>query len=309
MFPLDYSRFWAYTWAAAALGGLAYALFAKQSPRRGVGFALMTVPLWLVVWGFINSIPALLDGGSVLPARSTYRLSSSYIRGLLIDLGYIGAGFLLWARPSSLRDGARRLREAGFVVRRGEGNDAWAGGIIFPVFLLGSYAANWLIYSQTPGLVNGDESQVWSNMTPYHALMISATAAFTEELVYRVLLLGMIAWAARRIGAMPKSALAGAVVVQALVFGLAHSGYGTWAHIIIPTLFGLFAGALVFFFGVWAAIVVHFLIDVFALGVYAIPAFPWWGTTLVVLLSIHAALTIVWGFRWARQARSRQTPD
>lgn len=301
-FPLDYPRFWAFTWAAAAATGIAYGI-ATRNPRKAAGLALMTVPLWIPFWGFINSIPALLDGGSVLAARSTYRLSTSYIRGILIDVGYIGTGFLLWAAPRTVPALAAKARLAGFQVWRSESRDAFAGALMFPAFLVGSYAVNWLIYSQAPVLVNGDETSVWDNMTPYHAIMISATAAFTEELVYRVLLLGILTWTATAAGLQRRPALAIAVVVQALFFGAAHAGYGTWAHVIVPTLFGLFVGVMVYFYGVWSAIVVHFLIDIYALGIYAIPAYPAWGTFLTVLLSLNTAVSVLWATHWLLRRR------
>lgn len=309
--PLAYSPFWLAVWTSSALTATAYGLGARPGLRKAVGMGLMLVLLWIAAWGFLNNIPALTSGDSFLPARSTYRLSSTYIRSILIDVGYLGVGFVLWAGlPESLRDAAARLRSAGFRVARSERWDARAGWLVFPVFLAVTAAINYLVYSQTPQLVNGDESQVWRNMTPYHAVMISAAAAFTEELVYRVLGLAVFAWLLRRIGASERGALWGGVVLQALLFAAAHGGYGTWAHVLLPLLFGLFTGVLVLFFGVWSAVVIHFLIDLYAFGNYAIPDFPWLEPVLWTLLAINVLHALLVAGRWAlrRQRGGRTTP-
>ncbi len=303
--PMQFLQFRFTLWALAACTGLAYAV-ATRRVTAGIGIAFLSLPLWAPVLGFLHSIPELASTTTVLRPRSTYQLSSSYIRGLLWDIGYMGFGFLLWAGvPSSLADWARRLQNAGFRIRWSEHKDALAGFLFFPAVLIGSWIINVVVYAQ-PALANGDETSIWDNMTPYHAVMISATAAFTEELAYRVLALSVAAWALARLGASRSMALAGAVVLQALLFGIAHSGFGTWAHIIVPLFFGLFAGVVVVYFGVWAAIVFHFLIDIYAFGIHAAGNEPWFWNALWVLLLTNLVASVAWASLFIYRKANKQ---
>lgn len=295
-FPLTYPWFWIAVWACAAVGAAVYAALARPHWTRAAGMALMTVPLWIAAWGFVNSIPALADPGSFIPPRSRYRLSSSYVRSLLIDIGYLGAGFLLWTAkqgwPRRVADIAARLRGAGLTWGPSEAQSAWIGWLWLPGLLAGTWLLDLFVSNQVPQLINGDESRVWENMTVFHAVMISAAAAMTEELVYRVLALLLAAALLRRLGARGQTALWGAVVLQAVLFGLAHGGYGTLYHVIGPTLFGLIAGVAAVRFGIWSAIALHFLIDLYVFGAYAAQNAPWVWYALWTLLAANVAMTL-----------------
>ena len=293
--------FYAIPWAAALVLALAAWSWRRHlGPVRALGIGLMSVPVTDTLLGIAESFGPLLQGGVVLASYSTYQLSSLYSHKLLNDLGYLGAGFLLYAggarfwreTPQSL---ARRLADAGLPMGgRGEGASAFVGLLGFPLLLLGTVGVN-LLTAGLESLRQSDESSVFANMTVYHALLISAAAAFGEELLYRGLIQGTLS---RRLP------MAAAIAIQAVVFGFAHSGYATWIHVLLPTLFGLVAGFAAWRFGIWASIILHFVVDVFAFlaEVAARHASVW--VVLNVLFVANLALTVGWAIVWlVRRAR------
>ncbi len=292
------------SWLCAALLAVGVRYGTKTSWPRAIGIGIMTVPLWLTAWAYVNSIQRLADSGSVLPTYSTWTLSAIWSRSVLVDLGYIGTGFLLaategrwrWLEAHGLAGLATKAREMGLPLGgRSEGASLLWGLLVFPAFILVTWVVNALVYAQ-PALVNGDETSVWDNMTPYHAIFISLAAGIGEELVYRgVLLVGLLHLLRRM---EPRARVTLAVGIQALVFGFAHAGYGTWAHVIVPTLFGLVAGAIAMRYGIWAAILIHVLVDVYAFGLYAAQNAAWFWTLLLVLFFGNLALTFAWSMRW-----------
>ncbi len=307
--------FYAVPWLAAAAIGTGVS--GRHPALKALGVALMSVPVWQTLLGILDSFGPLLQGGFTLRAYTTYQLSGIYTYKLLSDLGYLGAGFLLyvggadWFRqtPATL---ATALREAGLPLgRRGESASALQGFLAFPVLLGATILVNTGL-SGFEALRQSDESSVFANMTPYHAVILSLAAAFGEELLYRGLVQTALARAFKAgAGATPvvrAVGLGAAIVVQALFFGLAHSGYATWIHVLLPTLFGLVAGVVAWRWGIWAAILLHVLVDVFAFGVEASARHAWVIPALNVLLltnmvaSLAAAAWWVWGQMQGKRA-------
>jgi membrane protease YdiL (CAAX protease family) len=304
---------WTYYAVPWALGlAVASGSAARGRPlHQALGLGLLSVPVWDALWGILSSFVPLVQGGFVLRPYSRYQLSGLYSYKFLADLGYVAAGFLLYASPrvgAVLSQGpralARRLALSGLPMGRlggglPEGRSVVVGLALFPLLLIVTLVANWLV-SGVQQLNQSDETSLFANMTPYHALLISLAAGFGEELTYRGVLQG---WLSRR---LPVGL---ALVVQALVFGLAHSGYGTWSHVILPLLFGLVAGAVAWAFGVWASITLHVLVDVYAFGVESTRGFPWVEGVLDLALFANLVLTLVAaayaaGWLWtAAQAR------
>ncbi len=298
--PIRGARYWTTAWGAAALWGLLYVVVARRGARQGIGMALMLVTVTTTLLSIFNDLAPLIAGGTVLRAYSEYQLSSLYSRKILTDLGYLGAGFLLWSGwrwDEGLEALAQRLRPFVPAGGRSEGASLRIGVAWFPVLLLGSYLIQIIVSQNVPQLVNSDESSVWDNVTPWHGLMISAAAALGEEAVYRVLMMGGLATILmRRMDA--RRAWWIALAVQAIVFGFAHAGFGNWLHVLQATLFGVVSGAAALLFGIWCAIALHFLIDVYAIGGHAEPA--WWIVLLVVGLIANAAYSAWVGGRWLR---------
>ena len=311
--------FYAIPWAVALLvAALAWLLRRHLGPVRSLGIGLMTVPVTDTLVGIIESFGPLLRGGIVLASYSTYQLSRLYSYKLLADLGYLGVGFLLYAggarfwrqTPQTL---ARRLADLGFPMGgRGEGRSAFIGLLGFPALLVGTVSVN-LLTAGLESLRQSDESSVFANMTVYHAFLISAAAAFGEELVYRglmqtALLRALGADQAGRSRAARTASVALAILVQAVVFGFAHSGYATWIHVLLPTLFGLVAGFAAWRFGIWSAIVLHFVVDVFAFLSEVGARHPSAFTVLNVLFIANLVLSIGWSIAWFASQTRKPTP-
>lgn len=288
--------FYAAPWLLG-LGTAVGARILKQPWHVAAGVGVMSVPVWSTLWGIAESFGPLLEGGLVLRPYTRHQLSGRYTYALLSDLGYLTLGFLLYAgdgtwrgfwsqTPASI---AAKLRAAGLPMGRwlggrGEGASAFTGLLLFPVLLVLTVGTN-LLLSGFDALRQSDETSLFANMTPYHALTISLAAGFGEELLYRGLLQGALG---RRMNVLL------AVAVQAVVFGFAHSGYGTWIHVLLPTLFGLVAGLVAYAFGIWAAIALHVLVDVVAFGVEAIPNAAWVEPVLGTFLLANVLLTLAW---------------
>ena len=308
--------FYAIPWAVGLLVAvLAWALRRHLGPVRSFGIGLMTVPVTDTLVGIVESFGPLLRGGIVLASYSTFQLSRLYSYKLVADLGYLGVGFLLYAggarfwrqTPQTL---ARRLAQLGFPMGgRGEGRSAFIGLLGFPLLLLGTLAVN-LATAGLESLRQSDESSVFANMTVYHAVLISAAAAFGEELLYRGLMQTALLRAfggdgpgrSRRARIVSVSA---AILVQSIVFGFAHSGYATWIHVLLPTLFGVVAGFAAWRYGIWSAIVLHFVVDIYAFVSEVGARHPSAFTVLNVLFVANLVLSVGWGIAWLAQRQRR----
>ncbi len=291
-------------WGTSILVGILGHRWAGWHASKATGLAIMTVPIWSLLLGYINTFPVLADPASILQPISPARLSSIYAVGIVSDLGHLGAGFLIWQGRGSIahmtrltpRQIAQRLRDVGLPMGgRSEAASIAIGTLAFPLLLAGTWLTSFLL-TQSSTLQSGDESQVWKHMSLYHAIMISLSAGFGEELLYRGLLMVILArW-------MPAPA---AVAIQAVIFGFAHAGYGTWTHVILPTLFGLIAGIAAYRYGIWSAIILHVLVDIYALGIEVARNAPWTTTVLAVLLILNTLATLVWVVRGTIRAWRR----
>lgn len=279
--------------AAVALTAVAF----RQPALKALGLGLMTVPFWETLWGILDSLVELLQGGFVLRAFTRPELSRIYSTKLLSDLGYLGAGFLLFAGGRRLFDQtpatiAARLASLGFPMGgRNESRSAFIGLLGFPLLLIGTLGVNFLTQG-LESLRQSDESSVFANMTVYHAVLISFAAAFGEELVYRGFFQTLLG---RR---MPMLA---AVLAQALFFGFAHGGYATWIHVLLPTLFGIVAGVVAWRFGIWAAIVLHLVVDLFAFFAEVAARELWIWTLINAAFLANIALSLGWAIYWLVQ--------
>lgn len=347
---------WSYHAVPWLLGLATFAagLGADRPLHRATGLGLMTVPVWETLWGILDSIVELQQGGFVFRAFTEHELSSLYLYKFVEDIGYLALGFLIYAsdaKPATRRWSAlflgallllgtitavsllvlrsyervlpavaflavlaalplvahqtprtlaRRLSEVGLSMgRRAEGPSALLGLVLFPVLLVSTVAVN-VFLNGFDQLSQSDESSIFDNMTVFHAVMVSLAAAFTEELVYRgVVMVGL----SRR---MP---MLSAIVLQAVFFGFAHSGYGTWIHIILPTLFGLVAGLVAWRFGIWAAIVLHVMVDLFAFGADASSNVPWLWQAIVWGFLANCVLTLTFAALWVvRRIEGQRVP-
>lgn len=318
-------------WGLALALGILLHLAARRSgaedghaARNGwvsAGFALMTVPVWMVLLDvapdFVRTFCAQGNIVSILPGRPAapppaHLFSIIYSQSILQNLGYIALGALLvahgrdptwWRRPTLLRL-AQNLRDL-IPMGRGEGPSLRLGVALFPI-LAGANLALIAITGLT--LQAADKSPFYTYMTPYHAVMMALAAAFGEELVYRgVIQQGILRLLPARLGGTIWLAPGIAIVAQAIPFAYAHADYGDPQLLLFAFLFAALAGIVARRFGIWCAIALHALIDFYAFFVQVPePGLAFLAVVAVVSAGIVAlAAREGWrGIRWinARKA-------
>lgn len=145
---------------------------------------------------------------------------------------------------------------------------------------------------------NGDESRYWQNITILLIVLLSLAAGLTEEFLFRGVLL---TWLSRR---MPWIA---AALLQALAFGLIHSGYGTWSHVLGPFAFGLGMAWVARRLGVVVTAILHAGVDVVSLGLSVAPDYVATNGTLGALALSATLLALCLASAWAL-VRTRAEP-
>lgn len=249
---------------ASWLGGFAPVLLRRPGWTwpRAVGLGLLLTPFARLALDVVLSIDALFVF-TVLEPVARAALWESVLTRLVYFLVLPGIGLLLMheAVPGFGRGRPRdALAREGIAPRRSWSWDALRGFALFfaiAVAYLAAYGVARLVPAATAG---GDESAYWRNITLPLIVLVSATAGLTEEFLFRgVLLKNLQRW-------MPWLV---AALVQALFFGLIHSGYGTWTHVLGPFLFGLGMAWVARVLGVLPAAVLHAEVNVlfFALDV------------------------------------------
>ncbi|MHB8586811.1 MAG: CPBP family intramembrane glutamic endopeptidase [Thermoplasmatota archaeon] len=256
--------------ACVAIGVLLLAT--GYGPRRAAGGALMAWPFallaaevgasWIALFQYnvLSTIPA-----SVLLRSAAYELWDS----LLVPL----AGLVLWTgAPMRAARFARLLPPRDSFAR-----DSLNGLALVPIVTFAYFGAVALLVSGfVSSLENGDETRAFLAMTPVLIIVVSVAAALSEEFLYRGLLLSLFArffspYTTRR------TALIIAAFAQALAFGFAHAGYGTWAHILGPLVFGLAMAWVTLQLGIVPAMILHASIDIvsFSLDIATINQEAW----------------------------------
>lgn len=317
-----------WAWVLAFLTGLLVERNRAFRPLVVLGIAIMSVPAWRTFLDVLPRAAAPFVGGVTFQALSLPQLSSQYMGMLLNTLGYLAAGFIIMAYGQGFRakqgiEGlAQRLREAGLIVGRGEGPSFRWGLALFPLLVL----ANIVLLMLTSNVIfqNSDETSLWANMTWFHAIAISLAAGFSEELLYRGLVMVGLAkglWHVKRLATErsdtphspePKNHAGPpiwvwlvAIVLQGLFFGFAHAGYANLQHLLFASLFGWLAGLVAWRWGIWSAITLHVMIDVFAFGIEIREGNPY--RILALVWGICLALAVPIGVdAWYRLKRSAQ---
>lgn len=195
---------------------------------------------------------------------------------LVVPLAGLGIAAALGARREAwayLSPFARRARA--WVPELSVG---WAA---IPVIVGAEAGALALLEGPASFLQTADESALFANATLVHVVLLSLTPAFVEELYYRNLLQGALEqlWPG-------KHAVWAALGIQAVVFGLAHGGYTSIAHILGPLVFGLGMGLLRTVAGLGACMVGHAGVNLFYFAIDP-------GAGSPVLLASVAVLTVV----------------
>jgi hypothetical protein len=192
---------------------------------------------------------------------------------------------LLW---QSLSRGAAGSRTVVGAVLASYGATALFFAYEVVMARFGTERLGWWLPSSTrfdPGLL--------ASSCPWIApLANSFTAGLTEECLFRALPLAAAVLLGRRFG-RPRLWVGVLLVVQALVFGAAHSSYPTmpgWARMVELLLPALCFGALYLRFGLLPGILTHFLYDLVWMGM---PLFadhaPGTGLNIAILMTVGLA--------------------
>lgn len=258
-------------WVGAfAIGRRRYDL----SFNAAFGVVILAYFFLRAIYAFLPDLQAVFTPGSqpgAIPRDVLYRtviakLFREFVLPLFAVLLVFGAVPGLQAAKGAGRKVRGALRRTGAWVKQDPLTDTMHGlWLHFIVFWLAVFAT-WVAseYAST-----ADESQVFAQMTLDLVFLISFAAGLGEEFIYRAVLFTFLLWlfrARRADGSLSFWPAVAALLVQALLFALAHSGYQNLAHVITPFLFAILVGYIFLRYGFIPAVLVHFLIDVMAFG-------------------------------------------
>jgi hypothetical protein len=237
---------------------------ASRSPRYSLLFAL---PLLVFYQVLVAAVPAgphggVRNGADVLLQAVFIGLAGSWGPRLFM-VCLIVAG--LWLVGKDLRRNPGRLRAAVFGTMVAE---SVALALVFGIVVGGLTAA---LLGQPPPLSHAAGAGGGPQLDGGTVLMLSLGAGIYEELLFRVVLVSLCAWVARRVfGWRPLVAGTGATIAGALVFSAFHylGPYGdAWElySFVFRTIAGLFFSALYLTRGFGITAWTHALYDVFLL--------------------------------------------
>ena len=242
----------------AVLLGRALWLRRRPAPLELFAAALLAYPVARALVATVPVLDRLTRYTVLLPApREAFELAIVRDVGFGVLLPLAGALLLFRARAGqdALR-GLRDLRDALARVLEPVGvrlAASWRRGLLDGLGLLALVLVLQLVALALQGsiaraLVTGDESQYWRNLDLPLVLGLSFAAGLSEEFVWRgALLRGLLT----RLPWVP------ALLLQGLLFGFIHAGYGTWAHVVGPAIFGVLMGLVALRVGLLAAVLIH----------------------------------------------------
>lgn len=233
---------------------------ASRSPRYSLLFALPLLVFYQVLAAAAPAGPhgGVRNGADVLLQAVFVWLAGSWGPRLFMAC-LIVAG--LWFVAKDLRAHPGRLRATVFGLMLGESIGL---ALVFGIVVGGLTAA--LLGAPPPlTLIAGVQAQLSRGTI----LMLSLGAGIYEELLFRVLMVGVFAWLARRVlGFRPLTAGTCATIAGALIFSAFHyiGPYGDpWQvySFVFRTIAGLFFSALYLTRGFGITAWTHALYDVF----------------------------------------------
>ena len=235
---------------------------ASRSPRYSLLFALPLLVFYQVMAAAVPAGPhgGVRNGADVLLQAAFMWLAGSWGPRLFMAC-LIVAG--LWFVAKDLRSNPGRLRATVFGLMLAESIGL---ALVFGIVVGGLTAA--LLGAPPPlTLIAGVQTQLGRGTI----LMLSLGAGIYEELLFRVLLVGLLAWLARRVlGFRPLIAGTCATIAGALIFAAFHyvGPYGDpWElySFVFRTIAGLFFSALYLTRGFGITAWTHALYDVLLL--------------------------------------------
>lgn len=247
--------------------GRALWLHRRPAALEVLAAALLAYPIARALVGAAWVVERLTRYTVLLPApREAFELA--IVRDLSLGFALPLAGaLLLWrsragageARTlADVRDAAERALAPLAVRLAWPGRAAWLDALTIlgaAMLLQGLALAAQGSFARV--LVTGDESNYWINLTLPLLLGLSIAAGLSEEFVWRGALLRALL---QRMGWL------GAIALQAMAFGFIHAGYGNWAHVVGPALFGALMGLVALRVGLLATVVTHAGVNVMYLA-------------------------------------------
>lgn len=183
----------------------------SRAPRYSLLFALPLLVFYQVLAVFLSHGERSVRNGADVILQSLFTAVAGAWGPPLFMLCLIGAG--LWLVVRDMRAHGSRLRTGVFAAMLGE---SIALALLFGL-LVGGVTSGVLGLLQTLAVPTGRELDVWTR------LMVSLGAGIYEELLFRVLLVGALAAAARALlGWRPVPAGVAATLVGAAIFSAFH---------------------------------------------------------------------------------------
>ncbi len=235
---------------------------ASRSPRYSLLFALPLLIFYQVLAAAVPAGPhgGVRNGADVLLQAVFVWVAGSWGPRLFMTC-LIVAG--VWLVVKDMRSHPGALRPGVFAGMLGESVGL---ALVFGVVVGGLTAA---LLGEPPPLSFAFARQGVTHLGSGTVLMLSLGAGIYEELLFRVVLVGLFAWIARRVlGLRPFIAGASATIAGALVFSAFHyiGPFGdTWQvySFVFRTIAGLFFSALYLTRGFGVTAWTHALYDVF----------------------------------------------
>lgn len=303
--------------AVGGLVGLFVLLRARQliwRPAFAWGFFIAFLQVlaalngWPLIW--MDYDTALSSGTFVM--QQLAQLAAVFLGfGLLLGISFmIAEGLTRRAFPSHPQ--LWRLWSKDVAPTRAVLGRTLAGYLLVPLalsyvvafYFLAHRGLGW--WSPSEALTDPDVLATWFPwLTP---IAVSAQAGFWEECLFRAIPIAGAALVGQRIG-WRRTFIAGALILQALVFGAGHANYPNQpsyarvVELIVPAL----AFALIYIgFGLLTAIVLHYVFDavLFALPLFTSSAEGAWIHQALVIVFILAPLAVVMARRWRAGAWS-----
>ncbi|MEE9166713.1 MAG: type II CAAX endopeptidase family protein [Candidatus Neomarinimicrobiota bacterium] len=291
-----------------------------------IGVFLLLRKRWIlwrkpIMWGFVISFLQVLEGINRWPLTwMSYDTALTASRFLLTQIAILVISFISLGVIVSLAFMAAESLSRKAFPHHIQQWRLWSRGVANSLPVLGRTVAGYLLVSVFWTYEVGlyfFSTKVLGWWTPSEALFqpdvlatyfpwlssiaISAQAGFLEESLFRAVPIAGAALLGTRFGHR-KAWIAGAFVLQALVFSAAHANYPTQpayarlVELIIPSIgFGL----IYLFFGLLPAVILHFGVDVvaFAMPLFVSSAPGTWLNQLTIVLASLIPLLVVLGIR------------
>jgi membrane protease YdiL (CAAX protease family) len=284
---------------AVLVGALPAARWERWGPWHALAAAVVAYPVLEDLVAFARVASTITQPTTLEPytPRQLAELPWRLARG---TLGVPALGLAGIALAGGVEAARRRVAGVWRGVRA-HATEVGLGVALLPAVVAAEGLALLALQGPASVLQTGDEAALFANATWANVVLFSLVPALVEEAYYRGLLQGLVE------ELLPsRVALHGAVAVQAVLFGLAHGGYGNLAHLLGPLAFGLAMGYVRTMGGLGACAVAHAGVNLLYFSVD-----PGAGSlglqAAVAVATLVGVVTLIW-LRGTLRARWRAGP-